>query len=75
VTREQEKRRAYVIGYLVARRRAQAELAAMRAERDELRAALREWRAAVEARRRAKMAIVSFHRSNLSQAREGVSLH
>ena len=73
--RDAERRRAYALGFQVARRRAQREIAELQALLDEQRSTLAAWRSAVAERRRLENEMIAFYRNAFHQAREGVSLH
>jgi multidrug resistance efflux pump len=73
--RDTERRRAYLLGYRLARRRAQRELALIRESHDELRSALAELRAAVAERRAAEAALVMFYRDAVTRRDYGTALH
>jgi hypothetical protein len=77
VKSKDKARRAFLLGYVKGRKAMRRELAQQLAQADdnaELRAAMAEWRASVEARRQAETAIVDFWRDIHYQAETGQRL-
>jgi uncharacterized coiled-coil DUF342 family protein len=77
--RSDTNRRVFLQGYQKGRaqthRQLEQRLAEMKAERDELRAALADWRSAVKECRAKEEAIVNFWRHAWSRQHHGASLH